>query len=123
MAKTGPVREKSYRFALRSIDLHRELVGVREYEIGRQMVRAATSVGANIEEALAAQSRRAFAAHMTIASKEAREAHYWLRLIRDAELRPRAAVDPMVASAEELVRLLTAIVKTTRESFDDHPAS
>ena len=83
MATSGPVREKSYRFALDAIRLRRTLVAAREYDISRQMVRSATSVGANIEEALAAQSKRDFAARMTIASKEAREAQYWLRLIRN----------------------------------------
>ena len=118
MATSGPVREKSYRFALDAIRLRRTLVAAREYDISRQMVRSATSVGANIEEALAAQSKRDFAARMTIASKEAREAQYWLRLIRDAELAPQASVTPLLESGAELVRLLTAIVMSTRQSLE-----
>lgn len=123
MATTGPVRQKSYQFALAAIRLQRELVAAREYEIAGQMVRSATSVGANIEEALAAQSRRDFAARMTISSKEAREALYWLRLIGDAALVPRSSIYPMLQDANELVRLLTAIVKSTRHSLESEPSS
>ena len=118
VATSGPVRQKSYEFALAAIRLQRELVAAREYEIARQFVRSATSVGANIEEALAGQSRRDFAARMTVASKEARESLYWLRLIRDASLAPAQSVSPMIESATELVRLLTAIVKSTRQSLE-----
>ena len=114
MAGENPVREKAYDFAVGAIRLRRELLADREYDISRQMVRAATSVGANIEEALAGQSRRDFAAKMTIASKEAREALYWLRLIRDSQLASGAAVVPLISAADEIVRLLTAIVKSAR---------
>ena len=111
--KENPVREKSYQFALGSVRLYRVLTSEREYILSRQMVRAATSVGANVEEAIAGQSRRDFAAKMSIASKEARESLYWLRLIRDAELAPESIVGPLIVAAEELVRMITAIVKST----------
>ena len=111
MARDNVVRERSFDFAAAAIRLRRELNAQREFDLSRQMVRAATSVGANIEEALAGHSRRDFAARMTIASKEAREA-----LIREAELLPETSVNPMIAAADELVRLLTAIVKTSRRN-------
>lgn len=108
------MRDKSYRFSLEAIRLYRELGTRREYVLSRQMVRAATSVGANIEEARAGYSRADFAAKMGIASKEAREAQYWLRLIRNANLASAHTVDPLLEMADELVRMLTAIVKSTR---------
>lgn len=112
----NPVREKSYGFALRVIDLHRDLVASREFVLSRQMLRAGTSIGANVEEALAAQSRRDFISKMSIASKEARECRYWLRLLRDSEIAKPELIAPPLADCEELIRLLTSIVKTTRET-------
>jgi four helix bundle protein len=110
------VREKSFEFALGVVRLDRELNSRREYVLSKQLLKAGTSIGANVEEALAAQSRRDFLSKMSIASKEARECHYWLRIVREAELLPRDAVDPHLEKCEELIRLLTAIVKATRET-------
>ena len=112
----NPVRAKSYEFALQIIELHRELVRPREYVLSRQLVRAGTSIGANVEESLAGQSRRDFLAKMPIASGEARECHYWLRLIRDSRLLPSHTVQPHLTACDELIRLLTSIVKTTAET-------
>lgn len=113
--KESLVRERSYRFALEAIRLYRELLSRKEFVLGRQMVRVGTSIGANIEEALAAQSRRDFVAKMSIASKEARECGYWLRLLRDSGLAPAESVGPLLKDCESLARMLTSIVKTTRE--------
>ena len=108
----GVVRSKSYQFALRVVRLARILRRRGEFDLARQLLRSGTSIGANVEEAGAGSSRSDFAAKMTIASKEAREAHYWLRLLRDSgTLDDREVIDDL-AMAEELVRLLTAIVKT-----------
>ena len=116
--KHNPVREKSYEFALRVIRLQRELVARQEFLLSRQLLRSGTSIGANVEEALAGQSRRDFASKMAIASKEARECSYWLRLLRDSKLAPVEHIDPLLAECNELVRMLTAIVKSTRERPD-----
>ncbi len=66
---TGVARDKSYAFALRAIPLVRQLRAHREYDLASQLLRSATSIGANVEEAQAAASRRDFAAKMAIASK------------------------------------------------------
>jgi four helix bundle protein len=86
--RDNPVREKSYEFALRIVGLYRRMIAKREYVLARQVLKAGTSIGANVEEALAGQSRRDFLAKMGIASKEARECQYWLRLLRDSGFRP-----------------------------------
>ena len=106
------VREKSYAFALRVIWLARSLRVHREYDLASQVLRTGTSIGANVEEAQAAVSRKEFVAKMGIASKEARETHYWLRLLRDSRTTPADHLSDIIADAEELVRLLTAIVRT-----------
>jgi four helix bundle protein len=105
------VQEKSYAFALSIVKLYSALCKEQKYVIARQLLRSGTSIGANIEEAQAGQSRRDFLAKMSIASKEARETNYWLRLLRDSGTIVDLA-DALTAS-EELIRLLTSIVKTT----------
>ncbi|MCX5633703.1 MAG: four helix bundle protein, partial [Phycisphaerae bacterium] len=79
------IKQKSYDFALRVIKLCSYLKQKGHYELTSQLVRAGTSIGANVEEALAGQSKKDFYAKMCIASKEARETNYWLRLIQDSK--------------------------------------
>jgi four helix bundle protein len=117
--KENPIQEKTYRFAIVIISLTRELEKQREFNLSRQLFRSGTSIGANIEEAQAAQSRADFLSKMSIASKEARETRYWLRLLRDSTLLPANQRDSLaaepLAQCEEIVRILTSIVKTTGE--------
>jgi four helix bundle protein len=108
------IKEKSFAFALRIIVVARWLRQQKEYELGSQVLRAGTSIGANVEEALAAISRPEFVAKMSIASKEARESSYWLRLLRDSKVAPSSRIDPLVQECTELVRMLTSIVKTSQ---------
>ena len=96
--------------------MYRQMQGQNEYVLSKQLLRAGTSIGANVEEASAAQSRKDFAAKMAISSKEARETHYWLRLIRDSQLCMNIDVGPLIEDCEELIRMLTAIVKTAQKS-------
>ena len=112
----NPIREKSFAFAVTVIRLFKRLQSVREYAVSNQLLKSGTSVGANVEEAMAASSRRDFLHKMSIASKEAREAVYWLRLIDQSDLVTNIDVGAELEDAQELVRLLTSIVKTTGES-------
>ena len=107
------IREKSYKFALNIIELYKLLCKKNEYVISKQILRSGTSIGANIEEALAGQSRADFLSKMSIASKEARETKYWLRLINDSEIASKDYVEPLLTDSEELICILTSIVKTT----------
>jgi len=113
----GAVLVKSYAFAVAVVGFVRRLREAREYELASQLLRAGTSIGANVEEAQAASSRRDFVAKLSIEAKEARESRYWLRLLRDSGICTAADVAPLIAGNEELIRLLTAIVKTTSESL------
>ncbi|WP_242582541.1 four helix bundle protein [Hymenobacter telluris] len=81
-------------------------------------LRAGTSIGANIEEATGGFSRRDFAAKCSIAYKEARESHYWLRLLRDTHcLEPRLA-ESLIQDADELKRILAAILISSSRQTD-----
>ena len=113
---SNPIREKSFAFAVKVIRLFKRLQSVREYVVSNQLLKSGTSVGANVEEAMAASSRRDFLHKMSIASKEARETVYWLRLIDQSDLVTDIDVGAELENAQELVRLLTSIVKTTGES-------
>ena len=88
----------------------------KEYVLTKQVLRSGTSIGANVEEALAGQSRADFAAKMAIASKEARETHYWLRLLRDTGFLSVDIAGSMERDCMELKKMLTSIVKTIKES-------
>lgn len=106
------IKQKSYDFALRIIKLCGYLKQKGHYELMTQLIRAGTSIGANVEEALAGQSKKDFFAKMCIASKEAREANYWLRLIKDSKLVKSERIEGLLDASEELIRILTSIVKT-----------
>jgi four helix bundle protein len=106
------VKQKSYDFALQIINLCIRLRENKHFEIASQLLRAGTSIGANVEEALAGQSRKDFFAKMSLASKEARETNYWLRLIKDAEISNEQQGQKLIEESEELVKILTSIVKT-----------
>jgi len=111
--KQSLIKEKSYSFALKIIQLYKSLLKQNEFVLSKQLLRAGTSIGANVEEALAGQSRADFLSKMSIASKEARETHYWLRLIRDSKTISKTEVDPLLAESESITNILTSIVKTT----------
>ena len=107
--------EKSYAFALGAVRLGSFLQRQeREVNLSRQLVRSGTSVGANLEEAQAAQSRPDFHTKICNAAKEARESHYWLRLIRDSFPNASKEASSLLESAEELVKILTSITKKTK---------
>ncbi|MEN6623665.1 MAG: four helix bundle protein, partial [Smithella sp.] len=81
MGPTFTIEQRSFEFALNIIELYKHLNSNKEYIISKQLLRSGTSIGANIQEAQAAQSRNDFISKMSIASKEARETKYWLRLL------------------------------------------
>lgn len=114
--KKSLIKEKSYEFALEIIKLYKTLLKQNEYVLSKQVLKAGTSIGANVEEALAGQSRADFLSKMSIASKEARETKYWLRLLRDSEIISKTEIKSLLAESEAIASILTAIVKTTQNS-------
>jgi len=112
--KENVVRQKAFRFALAIVHLYKELQNQHEYVISKQLLRSGTSIGANVEEASAGQSRNDFIAKMSIVSKEARETKYWLLLSQESQL---VSIDltQELAQVDELTRILTSIIKTMSE--------
>ena len=119
MKRENIVRKKSFSFALKIIDLYRFLVQKREYVLSRQILRSGTSIGANIEEAQAAVSRKDFVNKIGIASKEARETRYWLLLLIESEFLVGYQDTSLIQNElEEIIKILTSIVKTTRQKSE-----
>ena len=84
--KDNIVQNKSYQFAIRIVKLYKYLCEEKkEFVLSKQLLRSGTSIGANIEEAIGGQSKKDFFAKLTIEYKEARETHYWIRLLTDTD--------------------------------------
>ncbi len=109
------IEEKSFQFAVRTVNLCRYLQTQRkEYILSRQLLRAGTSIGANIAESQRGQSRPDFISKLNIALKEAVETEYWLRLLRATEYLTEAEFSSICSDCTELIKILVAIVKTSK---------
>lgn len=110
------ITERTFNFAVRVVKLCKFLE--RQDRVSRtlanQLLRSGTSIGANVEEAQAGQSKADFIAKMSIARKEARETHYWLRLLKESEVIPESQLSEIIREADEVIRILTEIVKTAQ---------
>ena len=115
MSKQNIILEKSYNFGLRTVKLYMHLRKNKvERELLIQFLKSGTSVGANVEEAEGGQSLNDFIHKIGIAYKEAREAHYWLRLLRDSELLELKLANSFIQDAEEIRKILASILKTSK---------
>ena len=112
------ILDKSFRFAVRIVNLYRYLCSdKKEYVLSKQLLRCGTSIGANINEAQAGQSRADFISKMSIASKEARETKYWIDLLIETKylsLKDKHT-QTLLNDIDELIKLLTSIIKTSQE--------
>ena len=111
------LRDKAYAFAVRTVHLARYLIEQkREFVLSKQVLRSGTSIGANIEEANQAQSRKDFIHKLSIALKEATETNYWLRLLRDTQLLDEPLASSLLRDCGELERILTASIRTSKKA-------
>ena len=117
MKKENAIQAKSYAFALRIVKLYQYLhKEKKEYILSKQLLRSGTSIGANIEEAIGGQSRKDFFAKLTIAYKEARESHYWIRLLSDSNYINSDEKESLLNDVDELLKIIGSIQKTIRNS-------
>jgi len=116
LAKENVIAEKTFVFALKVISLYKVLVtGHKEYVLSKQILRSGTSIGANVNEALEAQSKADFVHKLSIALKEARETEYWLKLLIGSYF-----IDPdteLLNDIIPIIRILTAIILTTKDGM------
>lgn len=120
--KTNIICEKSFQFSLDLIKLYKLMLSKNDFVLSKQIIRCGTSIGANVNEAQAGLSKRDFIAKMSISSKEARESLYWLKLLKESCF-IEYDFDALISKNEELVKILTSIVKTAEESLTKTPKS
>lgn len=114
MKSENLIQAMTFKFSLEIIQLYKSLVAGKEFVLSRQLLKSGTSIGANIEEAIAAQSRKDFISKMAITTKEAREARYWLKLLSQSNLTMQDC-QSLLDSVEHIINILTKIVKTTQQ--------
>ena len=117
MARQSIVGDKSLAFAKRIAKLYRFFVDKKKETImSKQILRSGTSIGANIREGLFAQSRKDFISKMNIALKEAGETDYWIEILYSADYLTEMEYKSLKNDNDELIRMLSSIVKTTKEN-------
>lgn len=116
--KDNIIVKKSYSFALDIIGLYKTLVeNKKEFVLSKQMLRSGTSIGANIHEAVASESKKDFIHKLGIAGKEVRETGYWLNLLKDSDYITKENFIQLNKDYEELARILNSIILTTKERY------
>ena len=118
MKKFNVIVDKSMDFAVRIVNLYKFLKENRsEYVLSKQILRSGTSIGANVKEAIYAQSKADFNAKMYIAMKEASETEYWIELLERTEYITKKQAESLLADCIELIKILTAITKTAKSNI------
>ena len=118
MKNENVILVKSYEFAKRIVRLYLFLSKEKkEYILSKQILRSGTSIGANIEEAQGGQSKRDFIAKTQISFKEAKETHYWLRLLRDTNIIEAKLANSLIKDCKEIIYLLSAILKSSKANL------
>lgn len=115
--RSRDIRARSLQHAVRAIKLYQHLQKEKDgagWIIGKQYLRAATSIGANIEEAQAGESRGDFIHKLGIARKETRESIYWLNLLEKSDLVSNTRIDPLRKETKELLNVITAIILSSK---------
>ena len=114
--KDNLIQQKSFNFALVIIQLYKNLIDSKEFVISKQLLRSATSIGANIEEAITGQSKKDFLHKMAIALKEVRETRYWLNLLDKSQI-IKIDYGSYLQEIESIINILTKIIKTSSQSI------
>lgn len=113
--KENIIAEKTYKFAIEIVKLTKELISEKEYVLSKQILKSGTSIGANVEEAIGGISKRDFRAKMSISYKEARETHYWLKLLRDTDFISTEKFEKLNTELTSILKILYKIIETSKE--------
>ena len=113
------IRDKSKAFAIRIVNTYKYLCdSQKEYVLSKQLLRCGTSIGANVAEGIHAISKKEFIAKLNISLKEAYETEYWLDLLRETEYISDSQYQSINADCTELIKLLTAIIRTAKKNLE-----
>lgn len=119
MTQENIVQKKSFEFAVKAVNLaYAVQKEKKEYDLTRQIIRSATSIGANLEESMGGQSDKDFLHKVSISYKEARETEYWLRLMLEVELISKGQHEELLENVKEILRLLGAILRTMKKKLN-----
>jgi len=114
--KDNILADKSYAFAVDIVKTCKLLILKHEFIFAGQLLRSGTSIGANVREAIGAQSRRDFISKISIAYKEALETEYWLQLLRDGGILEHDRTQEFLLKNQEIIRIITRILLTTKSN-------
>jgi four helix bundle protein len=118
MKSDNVIQIKSYAFALKIVKTYQYLVEEKkEFVLSRQLLKSGTSIGANTEEALGGQTDKDFYTKFNIVYKEARETHFWLRLLRDSNILSGEQADSLLKDCEEILKIVGSITKTLKSKL------
>ena len=114
--KKNLIADKSYAFAVKIVKLYQFLAfEKKEFLLSKQLLRSGTSIGANVEEAIGGQSPRDFISKLSISYKEARESHYWIRLMYDTGYLNIKQKEELLDDVDEILRIIGSIKKTINQ--------
>jgi len=117
-SRQSVVYEKAFDFAVKIINVYRNLVEQkREQVLSKQLLRAGTSIGANIREGLEGQSKKDFISKLSIALKEATETEYWIELLNETSYIDKKQAELLLKDIEEIIRMLNAIIKSSKQAI------
>lgn len=112
------LRTKYFEFSLMIIQEYKNLCETRkEYVLSKQLLRSGTSIGANIEEASGAQSKKDFLHKISISYKEARETRYWIRLLKAGGYITEDSADNLLYNIDEILRMTGSTILTTKSNL------
>ncbi len=116
MKEKNIIVDKSKAFAIRIIKLYQYLsAGKNEYVLSKQVLRSGTSIGANIKEAIRAQSKQDFIFKLNISLKEASETEYWLELLYETDYITETQFKSIISECIELIKILTSIINSSKK--------
>lgn len=115
--KENIIVKKSYDFALEIVKHYKILIEQKEFVLSKQLLRSGTSIGANIHEEIASESKKDFVHKLGIALKEARETSYWLNLLKDSSYLSLANFNMLIITCNEIVKILNSIILTTKQRY------
>jgi len=115
--KDSIIKDKSFDFAVRIVNLFKYLKDKKEFILSRQILRSGTSIGANVREALNAESKPDFIHKLSIAQKECDETLYWLELLFKSEFLSKIEFDSMSNKCIELLKIIKSIILTSKKTI------
>ena len=117
--KQNLIYEKTFNFAIQIVNLYKHLsTQKKEFVLSKQLLRSGTSVGANVNEAIQAQSKKDFLSKMNIALKESSETKYWLSLLYRTDYINKKIFDTIFSECDQINGMLISIVKTTKHNLE-----